>query len=66
MLLEERSEVDALLEQCQKFQEQDGRVQIKIYDDLVQGPVTVHAFYVRHLMPITFDVQCLERAPSAD
>jgi hypothetical protein len=66
LLLEERSEVDVLLEQCQKFGQDDERVEIKLYDDLVQGPVTVHAFYVRHLLPIYFDVQCMEWEPSAD
>ena len=30
--------------------------------DLVTGPVTVHAFYVRYLLPIQFDVQCIEYA----
>jgi hypothetical protein len=35
-------------------------VQIKEYEDLVQGNVTVHAFYVRYLLPIWFDVQCME------
>jgi hypothetical protein len=65
LLLEERSDVDALLEQCQKFQQQDDRVQIKLYDDLIQGPVTVRAFYVRYLLPIYFDVQCMEWQPGA-
>ena len=59
LLIDERSDVDALLEQCQKFQQEDDRVQIKLYDDLVQGPVTVRAFYVRYLLPIYFDVQCM-------
>ena len=60
LLIDERSEVDALLEDISKFQQQDDRVQIKRYDDLEQGPVTVHAFYVRYLLPIYFDVQCME------
>ena len=41
----------------------DDRVQIKEYDDLVQGDVTVHAFYVKYLLPIWFDVQCMEWKP---
>jgi hypothetical protein len=60
LLIDERSDVDGLLEQCQKFQREDDRLEIKLYDDLVQGPVTVHAFYVRYLLPIFFDVQCME------
>ncbi len=35
---------------------------IKEYKDLVNPTVTVHAFYVKYLLPIWFDVQCLERA----
>ncbi len=45
----------------------DDRVQILEFDqDLVQGPVTVHAFYVRYLLPIQFDVQCIEYAPGSE
>ena len=39
----------------------DPRVEIKRYQDLVTPTITVHAFYVRHLLPIHLDVQCLER-----
>jgi len=56
LLVETREKVDALLEQCVKFQEQDERMTIKEYDDLVQGPVTVRAFYVKYLLPIYFDI----------
>ena len=35
-------------------------MQIKEYEDLVSGEVTTHAFYVKHLLPIWFDVQCQE------
>jgi hypothetical protein len=39
-------------------------VKITEFDkDLVQGNVTVHAFYVKYLLPIHFDVQCIEHAP---
>lgn len=65
LLLEERGEVDALLERCQKFQQHDDRVQLKLYDDLLQGPVTVRAFYVRYLLPLYFDVQCMEWQPGS-
>jgi hypothetical protein len=37
-------------------------VRIKEYDDLVIGDLTTYAFYVKHLLPIYFDVQCMERA----
>jgi len=63
LFVETRSEVDELLEQCEKFQAQDSRMKIKKYDDLVQGPVTVRAFYVKYLLPIYFDIQTLEWEP---
>ncbi len=63
MLLETREEVDAVLAKVKAFQQRDPRVEIKEYEDLVQGPVTVHAFYVRYLLPIYFDIQCMEWQP---
>jgi hypothetical protein len=64
-LYDTRAEVDLLLEKCRKRQQQDPRVEIKEYEDLVAGPVTVHAFYVRFLLPIWFDVQAMEYAQGA-
>jgi hypothetical protein len=61
-----RAEVDDLLEQCQAYAARDERVQIKNYDDLVNpGDLVVRAFYVRFLLPIWFDVQCMERGGQA-
>jgi hypothetical protein len=57
-----RADVDELLERCRRRRDRDDRVQIKEYEDLVTGDLVVHAFYVRHLLPIWFDVQCMERA----
>ena len=65
-LYQTRSEVDALLETCRKWQQRDERVELKEYEDLVTGPVTVHAFYVRFLLPIWFDVQTIENAPGSE
>jgi hypothetical protein len=65
-LYESREQVDALLEACRKWQERDARVELKEYEDLVAGPVTVHAFYVRFLLPIWFDVQAIENAPGSE
>jgi len=45
-----RAEVDDRLERCRRWREKDDRVQI-----------VVHAFYVKYLLPIYFDVQCMER-----
>jgi hypothetical protein len=56
-----RAEVDDLLERCRRWKEKDDRVLLKEYDDLVAGDLVVHAFYVKYLLPIYFDVQCMER-----
>jgi hypothetical protein len=60
LLMETRQEVDGVLAECQRFQEKDDRLQIKEYEDLLYPTLTVHAFYVRYLLPIWFDVQCME------
>jgi hypothetical protein len=60
LLMETRQEVDDILEECQRFAEKDDRLQLKIYEDLVGPTVTVHAFYVKYLLPIWFDIQCIE------
>jgi hypothetical protein len=65
VLCETRSEVDALLARARDWQRRDARVELKEYDDLVTGPVTTHAFYVRYLLPIWLDVQVLEYAEGA-
>jgi len=61
LLFGTRAEVDDKLDQCKRYQEKDDRVRIKEYDDLVIGDLTTYAFYVKHLLPIYFDVQCMER-----
>ena len=65
LLYDTREEVDALLEKTKKLQSQDSRIQIKEYEDLVIGDVTTRAFYVKHLLPIWFDVQVQEFANDA-
>jgi hypothetical protein len=66
LLLETRAEVDRALDAIRRWQAKDERVQIKEYEDLVSGDVTVHAFYVRYLLPIWFDVQCMEWQAGAE
>jgi len=61
-LYDSREEVDERLEKCKRYRDKDDRVKIKEYEDLVVGDLVVHAFYVKHLLPIYFDVQCMERA----
>ncbi|MDH5236444.1 MAG: hypothetical protein OEW85_02370 [Acidimicrobiia bacterium] len=60
LLMDDRASVDATLEKCRSRQGHDDRVQLKEYDDLHTPNLTVHAFYVRYLLPIWFDVQVLE------
>ena len=66
LLYDRREEVDLLLEKAKKWRERDPRVEIKEYEDLRTGGTVVHAFYVRHLLPIWFDVQVIEHAPGAE
>ena len=61
-LMENRQEVDDTLAKCKAWQAKDDRVRIKEYEDLVHPTLTVHAFYVKHLLPLWFDVQCMERS----
>jgi hypothetical protein len=61
LLQDTREEVDGLLEACHRYADKDDRVRIKEYQDLVYPNLTVHAFYVKYLLPIFFDVQCMER-----
>lgn len=54
-------EVDEILAKCKAVRAEDDRMQIKEYEDLVTGAVVVHAFYVKYLLPIWFDVQSITR-----
>jgi hypothetical protein len=65
LLQDTRAEVDRLLDECKRFQAQDDRVLIKEYEDLVTDNLVVHAFYVKYLLPIYFDVQVIERRSAA-
>ena len=60
LLLDTRDDVDSMLVKCKAFEKEDERLRIKEYDDLVGPTVTVHAFYAKYLLPIWFDIQCME------
>ena len=64
LLQDTRQEVDDLLVACERYADKDDRVSIKRYEDLIYPGVTVHAFYVKYLLPIYFDVQSMERSPT--
>jgi len=61
LLQDSRAEVDEILAACRRYREHDDRVQLREYEDLVYPQLVVHAFYVRYLLPIYFDVQSMER-----
>ena len=61
LLQDTRAEVEDLLEACKHYRSQDDRIQIQEYKDLVMPDLVVHAFYVKYLLPIYFDVQSMER-----
>ena len=61
LLQDTRDEVDRLREECERYADKDDRVKIIRYDDLVYPELTVHAFYVKFLLPVYFDVQSMER-----
>ena len=60
LLCDTRAEVDDGLARAKTYRDRDDRVRVKEYEDLNTGNVTVHAFYVKYLLPIWFDVQCME------
>jgi hypothetical protein len=65
LLQDSRAEVDRLLDACERYAERDGRVTIVRYEDLVYPGLTVHAFNVKYLLPLYFDVESLEHAVAA-
>ena len=66
MLLDSRSEVDALHEKCATFAKKDDRMEILEFEDLVNPRVTQRLFYFRYLLPIRFDVHALEYPPGGE
>lgn len=66
LLMDTRAEVDAALAAIKTRAGSDDRIRLKEYEDLVMERVTVHAFYVKYLLPIYFDVQCMEYLPGTE
>lgn len=59
-LMPTRVDVDETLAKVKQWQQKDDRVQIKEYEDIVSPTLISHSFYVRYLLPLWFDVQCME------
>ena len=66
LLQDSREQVDDLLEACERYAEKDDRVKIVRYEDLEYPGLIVHAFYVKYLLPIYFDVQSMEHSTSTE
>jgi hypothetical protein len=56
-------EVDETLAKVRTWRDRDERVQLKEYADGVMHGRTYHAYYVKYLLPIWFDVQYSEPVP---
>ena len=52
--------------QSERYAEKDDQVKIVRYEDLAYPGLIVHAFYVKYLLPIYFDVQSMEHSTSED
>jgi hypothetical protein len=60
-----RAELDALHERAQRYREKDDRVDIiDLHADSYPG-VTIHAFYVRYLLPLMVETQFFDWEPAA-
>lgn len=62
-LLDSRDEVDYTFLKCKDWQRKDNRVEILEYEDMDAKMVITHSYYVRYILPIWIDVQCLEFQP---
>lgn len=66
LLYETRAEVDQKMKLCDALAAEDDRMRVNHYDDQVSPTSTLHFFYFKWLLPIWFDVQCVEPAPGAE
>jgi catechol 2,3-dioxygenase-like lactoylglutathione lyase family enzyme len=63
MLCETVDAVDELFAACERFQEKDEQVELIDFPVFKSGNLTVRAFYLKYLLPIWFDIQCLVPDP---
>jgi hypothetical protein len=63
--LDSREEVDQTLARVKARLADDARVELKEYPDGEMDDEWYHAYYVRHLLPIWFDVQYIEPVPAS-
>jgi hypothetical protein len=62
--LTSRDDVDATFGKVKEWRERDERIQLKEYADGVMDGRQYRAYYVKHLLPIWFDVQFSEPVPA--
>ena len=58
--LTSRDEVDATLAKVKQWRDRDERIELKEYPDGAMDDRMYRAYYVKHLLPIWFDVQFSE------
>jgi hypothetical protein len=61
ILMPDRAGVDDALAKAKAWQAKDERVQIKEYKDAELDGAMFHAFYLKHLLPIWFDIQSIDQ-----
>lgn len=57
------AEVDTVLAKCRAWQDRDPRVELVEKDDIVLEYTVTHAFYMRFLLPLWFDVHHIAFSP---
>lgn len=57
------ADVDAVLAKCRTWQQRDPRVEIVEREDIVLDYTVTHAFYMRFLLPIWFDIHHIAFSP---
>ena len=61
-----RADVDDTLAKVRQWKGKDDRIKLKEYPDGTLGGRAYHAYYVKHLLPIWFDVQYSEPIRGSD
>lgn len=65
LLYDDRVEVERVFDEGERMHGSDERCEVWRYDDIYRDGIIIHGFYLRYLLPIWFDVQCIEPDPNA-